>query len=397
MDPLNKSRNSIDQIIERDTSIRESKPSVNENSLENLRMISEKHVKNQIASESLTDIKSDVRCTTFDEDILSGSRAFQELDQLKTGNISIAGQISHSITAPPNIAIAASIAKTNSSISSPPDKQALLASNIKFGRKEQHELYGKLSIPAKWLGVKHGLTAKEAAAIHSYTRNEYFKDINNQFRALSLDTVDLANPVALKNAGVKNQDLAELISAMVIGMKKLPPAQLSDSYFMSLGRNVTMPEEELDLYKQDAEITVPTFLSTTVSANEMITDHWWDNKDNALFITQRVNGNGRDISVFSEFNKEKEILFLPNTKFKVMFRGEPASTTPGVSSTGKVSSSSNSNSKKVIKTLISMQEIPTDQAPQVRISSTPSTTQASDNSNLKKNGGENKATYFGLR
>ena len=113
-----------------------------------------------------------------------------------------------------------------------------------------------------------------------------------------------------------------------------------------------MPDDELDLYEEDAKVTVSAFISTTDSADEMITDNWWNNKDHALFIFQKVSGNGRDISIFSDFENEAEILFLPYTKFEVIFRGEPTLTTPGVSSSGKPS-----NKEKIEKILISLQEI----------------------------------------
>jgi hypothetical protein len=47
-------------------------------------------------------------------------------------------------------------------------------------------------------------------------------------------------------------------------------------------------------------------------------------------IHQRVNGNGRDIAAFSAFNKESEILFLPNTKFKVTYRNDTGKVGYGV-------------------------------------------------------------------
>jgi hypothetical protein len=146
--------------------------------------------------------------------------------------------------------------------------------------------------------------------------------------------------------------LAELIAALIRGLRKLPPAQTSETYFTSAGRNVSLPENELKLYIQDAKVTVSAFLSTTDSADEMITDNWWNNKDHALFIFQKVNGNGRDISIFSDFENEAEILFLPYTKFEVIFRGEPTLTTPGVSSFGKPS-----KNEKIVKILITLQEI----------------------------------------
>jgi hypothetical protein len=223
--------------------------------------------------------------------------------------------------------------------------------DIRFGSNEQNALYKGLSPNANQYAKKYGLSRIESAAIRAYTQDGFYIHINNQFRTLDLEHIDISDANALKKAGVKKSDLAELIAALIRGLRKLPPAQTSETYFKSLGRNVDLPLNELKLYIQDAEVVAPTFLSTTNSAEEMVTDNWWDNKDHALFIHQKLNGNGRDISMFSDFKNEEEILFLPFTKFKVMFRGEPTLTTPGISSFGEPS-----NNEKIKKILISLQE-----------------------------------------
>ncbi len=174
--------------------------------------------------------------------------------------------------------------------------------------------------------VDYELTNKEATAIHAYTKEinngkkkeNYYTHINNQFRHLPLDKVDISDANALINAGVQNIELAELIAALVRGMRKLPPTQTSDSVYLPIGRNVIMYPDELDLYVKDAEIISKTFTSTTVSATSMVSGDigFWDRKDIALVIYQRVNGNARDIGMFSDFPDEQEILFLPNTKFR---------------------------------------------------------------------------------
>jgi hypothetical protein len=202
---------------------------------------------------------------------------------------------------------------------------------VRFDARTQADFFMSLGTEAKQLVETYQLSFSEAAAIVAYTNDSFFKAINHQFRSLKLDRIDITNPDFLINAGVENRDLAEVIAALVSGMRKLPPVQVDDSHFMALGRNVTMKKHELDLYKQDAEIVSPTFLSTTYSANAMISEKvgFWNAKDNAMFIYQRVNGNARDISAFSVYPGEKEILFLPNTKFKVLFRSEPEKTSRG--------------------------------------------------------------------
>ncbi len=167
----------------------------------------------------------------------------------------------------------------------------------------------------------------------------------------------MSDAASLVRAGIKNKDLAELIAALTRGLKKLPPAQTDPMYFTCLGRNVTMGEADLDTFIENAEVTLPTFTSTTVSLEEMTQSDWWDGKDQALFIYQQVNGNGRDIAAFSSFSYEKDILFLPFTKFKVLFRGEPTDTPAGVPRDPESVQDAEVNPKTVKKLLIALQEI----------------------------------------
>ena len=145
---------------------------------------------------------------------------------------------------------------------------------------------------------------------------------------MPLDKVDIADANALINAGVQNVELADLIATLVSGLRKLPPVQTSDSVYLPVGRNVIMYPDELSLYVKDAEIICKTFTSTTVSATSMVSGPvgFWDQKDIALVIYMRVNGNARDVGMFSDYPDEQEILFMPNTKFKVLSRNDPVET-----------------------------------------------------------------------
>lgn len=239
-----------------------------------------------------------------------------------------------------------------------PAAYALPKSNITFGRSEQNFCYGKLSLKAKWHAISHGLSTKEAAAIHAYTRDEYYRDINATCRALPQDGVDLSDASALQKAGVSNPDLAGLIAALASGMKKLPPVQVDDAYFTAVGRNLNLPDADLALLQEGSVVPMKGFMSTTVSQQEMVTDRWWDRNGLALFVYQAVGGNGRDVSMFSEFPVEKEILFLPNTKFEVMFRGAPTTTQPGLGSKGNTKP--NPRGATVPKLLIALREVPDD-------------------------------------
>lgn len=313
MDPTNKSSTISTPAHEEFPSHPYSDTKKVENPINQLRELSQDHVQNKIDSRILKNIKSENTNSNYDEII-----TFQNFIDHKP--------------------------KINDDI-------------LRFGSNEKNALYKSLPFATTSYANKYGLTLVEAAAIRAYSQNDFYIHINNQFRTLDLEHVDISDASALKKAGVKTNDLAELIAALIRGLRKLPPAQTSESYFTSLGRNVSLPLSELDLYTQDAEVVASTLLSTTNSADEMVIDNWWDNKEHALFIYQKVNGNGRDISMFSEFKKESEILFLPFTKFKVIFRGEPALTKPGVYSTGEPTNPNYVDKRLIKKILISIQEM----------------------------------------
>ncbi len=309
MNPLNKSLTTPiqTQIPDQEKNQPGTKKNQKENTIANLSKLSKFHINAKVKSDVTKNINNEIKKTNYDEII-----TFKYLIDKKP--------------------------KTND--------------DVRFGSNEQNDLYEGLSPTAKQYAKNYGLTRIEAAAIRAYTQDGFYTHINNKFRTLDLEHIDISDANALKKGGVKTSDLAELIAALIRGLRKLPPAQTSETYFTSAGRNVSLPENEFKLYIQDAKVTVSAFLSTTDSADEMITDNWWNNKDHALFIFQKINGNGRGISIFSDFENEAEILFLPYTKFEVIFRGEPTLTTPGVSSSGKPS-----NKEKIEKILISLQEI----------------------------------------
>jgi hypothetical protein len=284
--------------------------------------------------------------------------------------------------------------KSSPQISSPASFPVVSTNKIKFGTVEKSLLLKELSFEANLLAWRCNLTDDEAAAIHAYTRNEYFQGINSQFRSLPLHDADIFDAQSLKQAGVKNSDLADLIAALARGLKKLPAAQTDPSHFVCLGRNVTMAADELHTYAENAEVTMPTFISTTISSNEMISEGWWNNKDQALFIYQRIDGNGRDITPFSAIPGEREILFLPHTKFQVMFMSEPTETLRGIPDDG---TPVNGNAK-VTKMLIGLQEIPSEkQIAAAQAEKEKAEKMAEESKLAEQNRQENLGNYFGMR
>lgn len=270
------------------------------------------------------------------------------------------------------------------------------AKPVVFSTEVQNAYYDILRPDAKSLANAHNLTKKEAAAIHAYTRNEYYRNMNAALRVVNKDgNVDASSADALKKAGITDDGLAEMIAATVSGMKKLPADQTDPSVFLALGRNDSVPEEFLEPYAQGASITMGPFYSSTVSMPTV--EGWWDGSDHFLSVLQNVNGNGRDISAFSEFPNEKEVLFMPGTRFMVLGRTERTETPLG--NPGLLGASQTKT-----KILLQLQEVssnPNDPLPPTIHPSTfqslsaPIKEKKPEKSNTANS--EKKSTYFGLK
>ena len=289
-------------------------------------------------------------------------------------------------------------ASTNSSASTPSGKPTTFtpAKPVNFSTEVQDAYYSILRPDAIALAKANNLTKKEAAAIHAYTRNEYYRDMNAALRVVNKDgNVDASSAAALKQAGITDDGLAEMIAATVSGMKKLPPDQTDTSVFLALGRNDSVPEEFLEPYAQGASVTMGPFYSSTVSMPTV--EGWWDGSDHFLSVLQNVNGNGRDISAFSEFPNEKEVLFMPGTRFIILGRTERTETPLGT--TGLLGTSQTKT-----KILLQLQEVssnPNDPLPPTIHPSTfqslsaPVKEKRSEKSNSSDS--EKKSTYFGIK
>jgi hypothetical protein len=267
---------------------------------------------------------------------------------------------------------------------------------VNFSTEVQDAYYSILRPDAIALAKANNLTMKEAAAIHAYTRNEYYRDMNAALRVVNKDgNIDTSSAAALKNAGITDDGLAEMIAATVSGMKKLPADQTDGGVFLALGRNDSIPEEFLEPYAQGASITMGPFYSSTVSMPTV--EGWWDGSDHFLSVLQNVNGNGRDISAFSEFPNEKEVLFMPGTRFIILGRTERTETplgTPGLLGTSQTKT----------KILLQLQEVssnPNDPLPPTIHPSTfqslsaPVKEKKSEKSNTFDS--EKRSTYFGIK
>ncbi len=190
----------------------------------------------------------------------------------------------------------------------------------------------------KELGRTYDLDACEIAAIRCYSmekqKNEIFpevnyRNINTALRSLNGKDVDFYNSGSLQFFGV-DKHLSKIISGLANDLRKLPPAQSNGDIFRGIGRDVSLSAEVLSAYRGGEIISDSGFTSTTSILEQMVDSGWWQGNDQALVIHQRVNGNGRDIAAFSAFNKESEILFFPNTKFKITYRNDDGEVGDGV-------------------------------------------------------------------
>ncbi|MFZ9367558.1 MAG: ADP-ribosyltransferase [Burkholderiaceae bacterium] len=251
-------------------------------------------------------------------------------------------------------------------------------SSFEFKEKQSRDCLIGISDEAKALASTHKLTEPEVTAIRAYTKN-YYLLINYQLRNLPDPNVNIYDAAALKKSGV-NPDMADLIANLVNGLKKLPPAQLDGQTVRGHGRDANLPEEELEKYKEGSTISPSMCISTTSSLAQMVENSWWNKNPQAIIIHQVPNGNGRDIAVFSPYGHESEILFLPNTRFKVEYRKDNVTIGGGVGidlnpqaikdqydeKTKKdwADKYNDPSGQKYKKTIISLRELPSDFKPE---------------------------------
>ncbi len=128
---------------------------------------------------------------------------------------------------------------------------------------------------------------EDLIALRGYTSDDY-RDLNTALRTK------------------KPEDLARLDSYLktaASGLNQLPP------YQGQVYRGTTLSDEVLAKYKAGEVVTEDAFTSTSASSQSQF-------PGNVNFVIQSTKG--RDISFLSELPHEKEILFGPGTKFKVL-------------------------------------------------------------------------------
>ncbi len=132
------------------------------------------------------------------------------------------------------------------------------------------------------------LHTDDLGALADYTGPGYL-DLNNALRGGEVDASQLARIEAVKTA-----------------LAKLPP------YEGPVIRGTNLPPEVLARYQPGEVITEDAFLSTTTNAGVARSPTFMGNVEFRI-----LSKTGRDISPFSIFPGEREILFPPGTKFYV--------------------------------------------------------------------------------
>lgn len=135
------------------------------------------------------------------------------------------------------------------------------------------------------------LDSDDLGALADYTGPGYL-DLNNALRGGEVDASQQARIEAVKTA-----------------LAKLPP------YEGPVIRGTNLPAEVLARYRPGEVITEDAFLSTTTNAGVARSPTFAGNVEFRI-----LSKSGRDISPFSVFPGEREILFPPGTKFYVSSR-----------------------------------------------------------------------------
>jgi hypothetical protein len=143
---------------------------------------------------------------------------------------------------------------------------------------------------------EHGLSLSEAVSIHIYT-TEAYKEINAELR---LKTV--------------RPDTDAIVEQCKSGMAKLP------SHQDLVSRLVNLPPEALADHAEGEVMTYQAFTSTS-----MILSGANDFHGNVFMVMQPKDpgSGGKDVSMFSRYGNEREVLFPPGAQFKILKRTEP--------------------------------------------------------------------------
>lgn len=149
-----------------------------------------------------------------------------------------------------------------------------------------------------------GITPHEVAAIRSYTSG-LFEHVNPLLRG---NQNRFQKALKWGSFGLYSKALDAGCRLVASGLNRLPSYRDKDVY-----RAVYLPEEALAAYTPGREVTEKSFTSCSKSP-----DH--TRPGDALFVIR--SRDAKDVSKVSYNAHEEEVLFLPETRFRVLDRVE---------------------------------------------------------------------------
>jgi len=159
------------------------------------------------------------------------------------------------------------------------------------------EYWKKYNLKLVAITNNENLTVAHMSAIHNYTLEHYEK----------------VNYALLKDDEMEIKEHAPYIHILRQGIlasyQKLPDV---------VYRKLFLSPEEVDSYKarQHKTICIPSFVSTT--ANETLLEKWQGNYILKIYLTERSRVCACDVTQYSAYPLEQEILIVPYTWFQVI-------------------------------------------------------------------------------
>ena len=142
---------------------------------------------------------------------------------------------------------------------------------------------------------KHGLTLCEIAAIHLYTQQAIYSQLNKMLRDRDRTKLLVYFP---------------FLKLLLTALEKLP------NYEGVVYRGVKVQNNLKSQYRVGRNLTWWAFSSCTLDGDILSSDTFCGSTGERILFTIRCK-NGKDISAYSAYSSEKEILLPPGRVFKV--------------------------------------------------------------------------------
>jgi len=160
------------------------------------------------------------------------------------------------------------------------------------------------------INLENTLTQQEKDAIIKYTTFSGKSKLVNQLlrKELKVDKQKLS-----KEDKVVIDEINEIIVNFTTALKKMPSYQGTVYRITSVNRNVA--DRILSKINKNGKLSWNQFLSS--STKKGVTNYFLG-RDDVDFRLKIKSKTGKDISILSFHKGEKEIIFLPNTKFEII-------------------------------------------------------------------------------